>query len=114
VSQNFVGQTTLITGSTSGIGRAVAQQLTARGSHVIISGRDKAAATTPLSVLSAGGLRDGVPRPSQVVYFETTGRSAISWKRVGSHERYSRRPCAARSQTGAERSAGPDVLIEAR
>jgi NAD(P)-dependent dehydrogenase (short-subunit alcohol dehydrogenase family) len=41
VSQDFVGQTALITGSTSGIGRAVAEQFAARGAHVIISGRDK-------------------------------------------------------------------------
>jgi NAD(P)-dependent dehydrogenase (short-subunit alcohol dehydrogenase family) len=41
VSQDFVGQTALITGSTSGIGRAGAEQFAARGAHVIISGRDK-------------------------------------------------------------------------
>jgi NAD(P)-dependent dehydrogenase (short-subunit alcohol dehydrogenase family) len=48
VSQDFVGQTALITGSISGIDGAIAEQLAARGAHVIISGRDKARATTPL------------------------------------------------------------------
>lgn len=41
MTQDFAGQAALVTGSTSGIGRAVAEQLAAGGAHVIINGRDK-------------------------------------------------------------------------
>lgn len=46
----LTGKTTLVTGSTAGIGLAIAQRLAAEGAHVVISGRnqeklDKAAAT---------------------------------------------------------------------
>jgi NAD(P)-dependent dehydrogenase (short-subunit alcohol dehydrogenase family) len=37
----FAGQSAVVTGSTSGIGRAIARVLAARGAHVIVSGRDK-------------------------------------------------------------------------
>jgi NAD(P)-dependent dehydrogenase (short-subunit alcohol dehydrogenase family) len=40
VTADFAGQTALVTGGTTGIGRAVAGQLAAGGAHVIISGRD--------------------------------------------------------------------------
>ena len=33
------GQTTLVTGSTSGIGRAVAAELASHGAHVVVNGR---------------------------------------------------------------------------
>ncbi len=36
------GKTALITGGTSGIGRAVAKLLAARGADVIVTGRDQA------------------------------------------------------------------------
>jgi NAD(P)-dependent dehydrogenase (short-subunit alcohol dehydrogenase family) len=40
VTADFAGQTALVTGGTTGIGRAVAGQLAAGGAHAIISGRD--------------------------------------------------------------------------
>src|SRR5260370_10911980 len=40
--QDFAGKTALVTGSNSGIGKVVAQQLAGRGARVILSGRDKA------------------------------------------------------------------------
>jgi short chain dehydrogenase len=40
VTADFAGQTALVTGGTTGIGRAVADQLAAGGAHIIISGRD--------------------------------------------------------------------------
>jgi NAD(P)-dependent dehydrogenase (short-subunit alcohol dehydrogenase family) len=41
MTQDFAGKTALVTGSNSGIGKAVARQLAERGAHVIVSGRDK-------------------------------------------------------------------------
>jgi NAD(P)-dependent dehydrogenase (short-subunit alcohol dehydrogenase family) len=42
MSQRLNGKTALVTGSTSNIGRAVAQLFAAEGAHVIVSGRDQA------------------------------------------------------------------------
>ena len=41
-STGLTGTTALITGSTSGIGRAAALMLARRGAHVLVSGRDTA------------------------------------------------------------------------
>ncbi|MDT5097368.1 MAG: hypothetical protein QOE13_3435 [Gaiellaceae bacterium] len=60
MSQDFVGQTALITGSTSGIGRGVAEQLVARGAHVIVSGGDKARGDNAAVGTRRRWLRDGV------------------------------------------------------
>jgi NAD(P)-dependent dehydrogenase (short-subunit alcohol dehydrogenase family) len=82
VSQDFVGQTALITGSTSGIGRAVAEQLAARGAYVIISGRDKARGDNAAVGAQRRWLRDGVSRPSYVVCFETGAAAAGEVRRL--------------------------------
>ncbi|MCW2859019.1 MAG: Short-chain dehydrogenase/reductase, partial [Actinoallomurus sp.] len=37
------GRTALVTGSTSGLGRAMAGALAAEGAHVVVTGRNKAA-----------------------------------------------------------------------
>jgi NAD(P)-dependent dehydrogenase (short-subunit alcohol dehydrogenase family) len=59
VSQDFVGQTALITGSTSGIGRAVAEQLATRGARVIVSGRDITRGDTAVAkIRTTGGRAD--------------------------------------------------------
>src|ERR1700733_7596422 len=42
MSQRLNGKTALVTGSTSNIGRSVAQLFAAEGAHVIVSGRDQA------------------------------------------------------------------------
>src|SRR5262245_24095596 len=42
VMRVFAGETALVTGSNSGTGKVVAQQLAERGAHMILSGRDKA------------------------------------------------------------------------
>jgi NAD(P)-dependent dehydrogenase (short-subunit alcohol dehydrogenase family) len=58
---DFTGKTALVTGSTSGIGRATAQKLAAAGAHVIISGRDRARGdATVAAIRAAGGTADFV------------------------------------------------------
>lgn len=61
MSYNFSGQTALVTGSTSGIGRATAVKLAAAGAHVIVSGRnaDRGDATVT-AIRDAGGTADFV------------------------------------------------------
>jgi NAD(P)-dependent dehydrogenase (short-subunit alcohol dehydrogenase family) len=55
------GRTALVTGSTSGIGRATADALAARGAHVIVSGRDETRCEQAVKVLrSAGATADFV------------------------------------------------------
>ena len=61
MSYDFTGKTALVTGSTSGIGRATAQKLAAAGAHVIISGRDQARGdATVAAIRAAGGSADFV------------------------------------------------------
>lgn len=58
---DFTGKTALVTGSTSGIGRATAQKLAAAGAHVIVSGRDRARGdATVAAIRAAGGTADFV------------------------------------------------------
>jgi NAD(P)-dependent dehydrogenase (short-subunit alcohol dehydrogenase family) len=56
---DFIGTTALVTGATSGIGRAIAVSLAGRGAHVIVSGRDRARGDAAVaSIRSAGGKAD--------------------------------------------------------
>jgi len=58
---DFTGKTALVTGSTSGIGRATAQKLAAAGAHVIVSGRERARGdATVAAIRAAGGTADFV------------------------------------------------------
>jgi len=53
---NLEGQRALVTGATSGIGRAVALQLAGEGAEVLAHGRDAArAAETVAEITAAGG-----------------------------------------------------------
>jgi NAD(P)-dependent dehydrogenase (short-subunit alcohol dehydrogenase family) len=59
MTTDFSGKTALITGSTSGIGRATALRLAQAGAHVIVSGRDHArGAATVAEIREAGGTAD--------------------------------------------------------
>lgn len=49
------GQTALVTGSTSGIGEAIARVLAASGAHVIVSGRDAARAQGVVDTITRAG-----------------------------------------------------------
>jgi NAD(P)-dependent dehydrogenase (short-subunit alcohol dehydrogenase family) len=58
-SLELAGSTALVTGATSGIGRAVAVSLARRGAHVIVGGRDTARGDAVVTAIrSAGGKAD--------------------------------------------------------
>ena len=57
MTRPFAGQSALVTGSTSGIGRAIARVLAARGAHVIVSGRDDARGASVVKEIRADGGR---------------------------------------------------------
>jgi NAD(P)-dependent dehydrogenase (short-subunit alcohol dehydrogenase family) len=55
------GQTALVTGGNSGIGRAVAKTLAGRGAHVVLSGRDADRGEQAVAAIrAAGGIADFV------------------------------------------------------
>ncbi|MFI6070162.1 SDR family NAD(P)-dependent oxidoreductase [Actinoplanes sp. NPDC051343] len=58
-SPELAGSAALVTGATSGIGRAVALSLAVRGAHVIVGGRDAARGDAVITAIrSAGGKAD--------------------------------------------------------
>ena len=52
---SFEGKTVLVTGATSGIGQAAAEQFGARGAHVIVTGRDQARGDAVVQTIEQAG-----------------------------------------------------------
>ncbi len=56
---DFIGRTALVTGATSGIGKATALALARRGTHVLVSGRSESRGQAVVATIRAnGGLAD--------------------------------------------------------
>lgn len=78
-STDLAGATALVTGATSGIGRAVAVSLAGRGAHLIVTGRDAARGDEVVaSIRSSGGKADFLASDlGDAVNVRTLARQAI-------------------------------------
>jgi NAD(P)-dependent dehydrogenase (short-subunit alcohol dehydrogenase family) len=80
----LAGRTAIVTGSTSGIGAAIATTLAAAGAHVVVSGRDPArGAETVEAIERAGGRAAFVPADLAGSYAELRAFAAAATAALG-------------------------------
>src|SRR5205807_1710397 len=65
---DLIGSTALITGATSGIGRAAARSLAERGAHVIVSGRSPERGEAVVAEIRAAGGKAEFGAPGAALY----------------------------------------------
>ncbi|MFC8381730.1 SDR family NAD(P)-dependent oxidoreductase [Nocardia sp. NPDC057272] len=86
MSPRLHGKKTLITGSTSNIGRAIAFAFAAEGAHVIVSGRDRARGEAVVAqILEAGGRADYVDADLDGTAAASRALAAAASERLGGH-----------------------------
>jgi dehydrogenase/reductase SDR family member 7B len=76
---SFEGQVAWITGASSGIGAALARELAARGSHIVLSGRDETRLAEVADAIEADTLLLPFDVRNEAALKEATER-AIGWK----------------------------------
>lgn len=75
VQVDLSGQTAVVTGASSGIGRAIAERIGASGAHVFLSGRT----ASPMEESAARIVAAGGAPPSTSATFVTPPRFGASW-----------------------------------
>ena len=58
IEVDLKGQTAVVTGASSGIGRAIAERLGASGAHVVLSGRTESAMTESAQKIVAASAKN--------------------------------------------------------
>ena len=76
MTNNLEGQKALVTGATSGIGRAIALRLGRDGAEVVVHGRDPRRGQEVVSGTSIMGLMMLGAGPGTTITVEATGRQA--------------------------------------
>ena len=86
---NLVGKTILITGSTDGVGRAVALALAAAGARVLVHGRNRQRGERVLAAMREAGNATGAFYPADLASLAAVRELAATIRRE--HQRPARR-----------------------